>query len=102
MESKIEISQEILTHPQIQNHLYLTAKDFAPFTKDFMQEYAVKLTKYANIIVLRENSEIKGFIFYYANIIPVAYITRVWVSDDLRGRGFSEIKSNNIFSIILN
>lgn len=79
-----------LSYREILLHFEETKNDFAPQTKEFLLQYATKLSSFANFVTIRstKDNKIYGLIAYYANSIPNIFLTRVWVSKSIRGLGW--------------
>lgn len=85
---KYNIKIEPVSEEELQEHLERSKTDFNARTKDFIAEYARKLSEFAYFATAREyNGRICGLIGFYANTLPEAYISHVWVSSEMRGNG---------------
>lgn len=82
------IQMESLSECDVSKHLESTKDDFCSRSMVFIQSYSKKLSHYAFFVTTRtDDNRIVGVIAFYANTLPEAFISHVWVSPEERGMG---------------
>lgn len=72
---------------EIYSHLSSQTCDF-PYSPVFAEQYAKKLSENAEFLTAcSDDATLCGLIAYYANRIPTAYISHLWVDANFRRRG---------------
>lgn len=80
---------ENMTEVEVLSHLMHSREDFPHRNTEFIQEYAMKLSRHAKFVTSRScDKSIEGIVAFYANQRPNAYITHIWVEKCLRGGVF--------------
>lgn len=89
----MEIVQKSLSYSDVLSILKKGDEDFSPSlsTSLDIEQYALKLSTFANFILLQEDSCYEGCIAYYKNNEGrFIYISHFWVSGDLQGLGYGK------------
>lgn len=86
----LSIKQEKLSVAELKSHFELSKDDFAPRSPQYISDYIEKLASNASFITIRDvNGLLYGLTAFYANNLPNAFISRVWLSNCLRGGGIA-------------
>lgn len=81
----LSIKQESLSATELRSHFELSKDDFVPRNSQFISDYIEKLVANARFITLRDDGLLCGMTAFYANNLPNAYISRVWLLKCYRG-----------------
>ena len=91
-----------MSYDDVYNHLVTQSSDF-PYSKEFVELYANKLSKYAEFLTVHdENKTLCGLVVYYANRVPNAYITHLWVNQSYRKKGICNNMLQTLHSWLCN
>ena len=85
--SDIKYQMSSMPFDAILNHLLSVKTEFRNHEESFYLKYAKKLYTNASFVLARHNDNIVGIIAFYANNLPMGYITHVWVSKTYRRTG---------------
>ncbi|MCM1139674.1 MAG: hypothetical protein NC453_13985 [Muribaculum sp.] len=87
MDSEIRISA--LNFTEVRSLLENAKEDFPAYSDSFIEDYARKLSTYADFVTWKnEKGDISAIIAFYSNRKPTAYISHIWVAKCQRGGVF--------------
>lgn len=100
----MEIVQTKLPYSDVLAILKKGDKDFNPSLTSSLnvEKYAMKLSEYADFILLQEGKELFGCIAFYKNQEEkFIYISHYWVSGMMQGKGYGKLLLNKLCEIAI-
>lgn len=99
----MKIIQSSLSYDDVLSILIAGDGDFSPSLTSALdiEQYALKLSKFAKFVLLQDDSDYKGCIAYYENKEGnFIYITHYWVSRELQGQDYGKRLFHEMLEIV--